>query len=71
MDRRRLAADRLPCRRWSSLCARASRTSLENRAIFEREGRIERGLRAGVRLLEDLKPLERLTAVAEVRGDGT
>jgi putrescine aminotransferase len=45
--------------------------ALENLAIIEREGLIERGVRAGERMLGGLASLEDLPHVAEVRGVGT
>ena len=44
--------------------------ALANLDIIEREGLIERAERTGARMLEGLRPLERLDAVAEVRGVG-
>lgn len=45
--------------------------ALENLAIIEREGLLERGMAVGTRLLERLRPLAQLEHVAEVRGVGT
>jgi putrescine aminotransferase len=44
--------------------------ALANLAIIDREGLLERARDAGARMLEGLKPLESLPAVAEVRGVG-
>ena len=44
--------------------------ALENLAIIEREGLIERAATTGARMLERLKPVEALDCVAEVRGVG-
>jgi adenosylmethionine-8-amino-7-oxononanoate aminotransferase len=44
--------------------------ALENLAIIEREELGDRAVRVGARMLERLRPLERLDAVAEVRGCG-
>jgi PLP-dependent transaminase len=47
-----------------------SAVALENLAIIEREGLLERARQIGPRLLERLRPLEQLDHVAEVRGEG-
>ena len=44
--------------------------ALANLEIIEREGLIERAARAGARMLDRLRPVERLDCVSEVRGVG-